>query len=326
MKKSHKKGIAQAKKGSYAQKLLDRIHEDNITEIVPIYDPEKDCKDSYPVIESIVGTNVEVESILDEIAESGDIVKELFDKTVLCPNCNSQNISTRYNCPYCSSFDIEKSALIEHVKCGYMDVEKNFRKGKRLVCPKCNGILERADVDYKKAGVWCKCNNCNKNFDIPTPSHFCRKCGTISTFEDVQLKNIYSYKVQETVQNGSAVNSFINKNITNFLSKDGWKVKSPAKIQGKSGAKHSFDIIAFKGSKKDKPIVIDVASTSEKLVSEQPVVALFAKIFDVSPKKAFLVAIPKLNENGRKMAELYKIQIIESQDQKQIVETLKHNL
>ena len=69
MKKSRKKGITKVKKGSYVQELLDRIHEDNITEIEPVYNPEKGCNGSYPVIESVFGTNVKIEPILDEIAE-----------------------------------------------------------------------------------------------------------------------------------------------------------------------------------------------------------------------------------------------------------------
>jgi hypothetical protein len=57
-------------------------------------------------------------------------------------------------------------------------------------------------------------------------------------------------------------------------------------------------------------------------VSEQPVIALFAKIFDVSPNQAYLIAIPKLNENGRKMAELYNIRIVEAKDQKEAIRSL----
>ena len=57
-------------------------------------------------------------------------------------------------------------------------------------------------------------------------------------------------------------------------------------------------------------------------MTEQPVIALFAKIFDVSPNQAYLIAIPKLNENGRKMAELYNIRIVEAKDQKEAIRAL----
>ena len=180
MVKTRKKAASKANKESNTQRVLDRIRQDNITEIKPVYDPEKNCTNCYPIVEKFFDSNVKIEPILEEIAETGVLVKELHDKMVLCPKCNSHHTTTRYNCPYCNSFNIEKSSLIEHVKCGYMDVEQKFRKEKKLVCPKCGGELNKADFDYKKAGVWCKCNNCEKNFDIPTPSHFCRKCGSIS--------------------------------------------------------------------------------------------------------------------------------------------------
>ena len=206
-----------------------------------------------------------------------------------------------------------------------MDVEKNFNKKEKLVCPKCDKPLEKEDVDYKKAGVWCKCNSCNKNFDIPTPSHFCRKCGTISTFEEVNLRSVYSYKVKDSPKNGVLSEDFVFSIIRKVLSKKGWKVQSPAVIRGKSGADHSFDLIGYKESKKEK-IVIDVAISSEKSVSEQPIIALFAKIFDVAPKKSLLICIPKLNNNGKKMAELYKIDVIEAKNKKSLLEKLLESL
>jgi len=61
-------------------------------------------------------------------------------------------------------------------------------------------------------------------------------------------------------------------------------------------------------------------------VSEQPVIALFAKIYDVSPEKAYLIAIPKMSENGKKMAELYNIKIIEAKNQKEAIKQLKGKL
>jgi hypothetical protein len=132
--------------------------------------------------------------------------------------------------------------------------------------------------------------------------------------------------VKDSTKSGSSASEFVFVAINNFLEKKGWKVESPAIIKGKSGAEYSFDIAAFKGSKKDKPIVIDVRVSSEEIVAEQPVVALFAKIFDVSPKKSVLVTVPKLSKNGKKMAKLYNIQIIEAKNQTQVIDRLKEIL
>jgi hypothetical protein len=56
------------------------------------------------------------------------------------------------------------------------------------------------------------------------------------------------------------------------------------------------------------------------------VIALFAKIYDVSPESAYLIAIPKLSENGNKMAELYNIKVIEGRDAKEITRALKEKM
>ena len=55
-------------------------------------------------------------------------------------------------------------------------------------------------------------------------------------------------------------------------------------------------------------------------------IALFAKIYDVSPDNAYLIAVPKVSENGKKMAELYNIKIIEAKNQKDLVKALKEQL
>jgi len=61
----------------------------------------------------------------------------------------------------------------------------------------------------------------------------------------------------------------------------------------------------------------------EDEVSEQPVIAMFAKIYDVMPDKACLVVIPKISENGKKMASHYKIEVIEAENPKEVVKALK---
>jgi hypothetical protein len=50
---------------------------------------------------------------------------------------------------------------------------------------------------------------------------------------------------------------------------------------------------------------------------------MFAKIYDVSPDRACLVAIPKMGENGKKLASLYKIELIEAKDQKEVINVLQ---
>jgi hypothetical protein len=206
-----------------------------------------------------------------------------------------------------------------------MDVEENFREGDKYVCPKCKEELRKSDVDYRRAGTWCTCKECGKSFDIPLSRHFCRNCRENFTFEDVLIKDVYSYSLRGEVKEEIGLGWTLVAPISELLTEEGFKVESPAFIKGKSGANHSFDIVARRGDAR-KALVVDLAKSTDNIVSEQPVIALFAKIFDVSPDRAYLIAIPKLSENGRRMAELYNIQIIEAKNQEEAIKALKERI
>jgi hypothetical protein len=277
-------------------------------------------------VEAIVGDPTETETFLNRLHNAGMLERKLYDKIIYCPKCKSSNNSTRYCCPYCKSFNIQKSSLIEHVKCGYMDVEQNFQKDGKLVCPKCQDELKKLDVDYRRAGIWCTCKECSKSFDIPVTMHFCRDCHADSTFEEVLIKDIYSYTLREEAKEEANVGWGVIAPIRELLEENEFEVESPAFLKGKSGANHMFDIAAFKGDIKRKVLVIDLSASAEPVVSEQPVIALFAKIFDVCTDGAYLIAIPKMSDNGKKMAELYNIQIIEATNQREAVRALKEKI
>jgi len=323
MQKAEEKEVRELYRDRNVQMLLSKFLSGEIEKLDPVY--ASDVGYRYPVVESIVGDASQVEPFLNKLLEAGVLEKRLYDKIIFCPKCSSANVSTRYCCPFCKSFDIKKSALVEHVKCGYMDVEDKFCEGDKCVCPKCNEELRKIDVDYRKAGVWCTCKDCEKSFDVPVPTHFCRSCGETSTFEEVIIKDVYSYTLKENVTAGSSLNLFLVTAIREFLIKERLNVESPGLLKGKSGANHSFDIVAYKADK-SQAIVIDLAMSTGTVVSEQPVIALFAKIFDVSPERSYLIAIPKLSENGKKMAELYKINAIEARNQEEAIASLEASL
>lgn len=203
-----------------------------------------------------------------------------------------------------------------------MDIEENFRKANKLICPKCNEELKKSNIDYRQAGVWCTCKDCSKSFDIPVTAHFCRDCHTTSTFEDAVIKDVYAYNLKDEVREEATSGWFIVPSIREILQENGYEVESPAFLKGKSGANHMFDVVAYKGNVERKVTVIDLASSTEKIVPEQPVIALFAKIYDVSPDSAYLIAIPKMSENGKKMAKLYDIKVVEVKDRKEVIQAL----
>ncbi|HYY91028.1 MAG TPA: hypothetical protein VE955_03495 [Candidatus Dormibacteraeota bacterium] len=99
-----------------------------------------------------------------------------------------------------------------------------------------------------------------------------------------------------------------------------FRVEMPAQIAGRSGGLHRFDAVATKDS--SEVVVIDVIA-SEKEIDEVPVASLYAKVFDVAPSQAILVAIPRLTERAKKLASLYRISVIEADNSQQAAERIK---
>jgi transcription elongation factor Elf1 len=321
MPKASKKELLKLYKDHKVQLLISKFMSDELGTLKPIYDQKHGFR--YPIVDDIVGDSSRSEDFLQKLFEGGVLERKLYDKIVYCPSCNSANISIHYTCPHCKSFDVKKSALIEHIKCGYIDTEDRFQKNGNLVCPRCNKELTSPDLDYHRAGVWCTCNQCKKSFDIPVPSHFCRDCHETFAFDDAIYKDVYSYMLTPEAAKEANLGYALTVPIIEYLEDLGFAVESPGFLNGKSGTRHMFDLTAVSAGKKHNTTVIDFATSSDDAVSEQSVISMFAKIFDVTPDQACLIAIPKMSENGRKLATLYKIQLVEAKNQNSALEALK---
>jgi len=321
MAKASKTERTEAFRDQRAQMVLSKFLSGELTKLDPVYDPTYGYR--YPVIETIIGDPSVTEEFLTHLYELGILKRETFDKVIHCLSCGSVNVSIRYCCPYCKSFNIKKSALIEHIPCGYIDTEDRFKKEDKLVCPRCHTELDKPDINYRKAGVWCSCNECNKSFDIPVPSHFCRACNKGFTFEDALYKDVYSYSLNKEIMKEAGMGYILVAPIREFLQSRGFTVESPSFLKGKSGASHMFDVAASRGDLTRNVIVIDLAMSADEPVSEQSIIAMFAKVYDAAPEKAYLIAIPKMSESGRKLAELYNIHLIEAKDQNEAMKALE---
>jgi len=322
MSKASKDQRVKLYKDHNVQLLISKFVSGELSKLTPVYDSKYGYR--YPVVDAILGDPSRTEEFLQGLFEAEVLKRELYDKIVYCPSCDAANVSMHYCCPHCKSFDVRKSALIEHIQCGYIDTEEKFRKDDKLVCPRCRKELSKPDVDYHKAGVWCTCNECGKSFDIPVPAHFCRDCRRKFTFEEALYKDAYSYSLTPEAVKEATLGWILIAPIREFLESRGFKVESPGFLKGKSGASHMFDIAASPTGVKRNITVIDLATSTDDIVSEQPVIAMFAKIYDVSPDKACLVAIPRMSENGKKLAGLYKIELVEAKDQKEVIKALEN--
>ncbi len=98
------------------------------------------------------------------------------------------------------------------------------------------------------------------------------------------------------------------------------KLRTPARIIGKSGVQHSFSF-AFDGDH-THDIVGDVI-IAKAPEDETKVLSLFIKVYDVGAKRALLCVCPRLTPEAAKLARLYDILTIEAPDPKQIPHMLE---
>jgi transcription elongation factor Elf1 len=307
------------------QAFLNKFIGEKLESLTPTFDLQKGFV--YPKLEEILGESNDVEEFLAMLVDAGILKRELYDKVVCCPRCGSVNVSSLYCCPFCLSFEIKKSSLIEHIKCGYMDTEEKFVNGDGLICPKCKRELTKEDVDHRRAGVWCICNKCGRSFDIPVPRHFCRNCQTSFTFENAIIRDAYTYRINKDAVESVASEWAVIAPIRKLLEDKGFNVETPGFMEGRSGVKHMFDMIAYNNGGKPEKLAINIStSQNAKSVPEHAILDMFAKTFDSNIEKAILIAIPKVNENGRKLANLYKIRLIEAKTPEETIEKTKEIL
>ena len=98
--------------------------------------PKLDLKGlSYPALSTVFSdkSETEIQEFLDKLKNAGILKSKLLDKVIVCPTCGSPSVYSKYNCPRCSSFDIGKASIIEHIRCGFIGSKEKFQKGSSLV-------------------------------------------------------------------------------------------------------------------------------------------------------------------------------------------------
>ncbi|MEM3606580.1 MAG: hypothetical protein QXL69_00225 [Candidatus Bathyarchaeia archaeon] len=304
-----------------SQKLLDKMISESVKELTPEIDSSGKLR--FYDIEKVMDKD-HIEESLDKLLKFDILQKKFYDKIIVCPFCNSKNITARLHCPNCNSINIEKKVLLEHILCGAIENESFFKKSDS--CPNCGRKI--VETDLRKVGSWFQCNLCNTRFDEPIFMNFCRNCKKEFSVKEAKLESVYSYVLNPAAEEEFKRRFILLTPVKKALEQLQYTVFMPGKLTGESGAEHQFSIVALRNPNEKNEVIVLDAILSNNLVDETPVAAMFAKIFDTKPTKAFLIAIPKINESGKKLAQLYKINIIEAEKMEEasikIVELLKN--
>jgi hypothetical protein len=112
----------------------------------------------------------------EHLKRLGLLKETFFDKLQCCPSCASARVLVREECAKCRSADIVEEQIIHHLRCGYQGPERDFRKGRELICPKCSMHCEHFSVDYDKPGALVLCNCCGHATGEAEVGFMCLDC------------------------------------------------------------------------------------------------------------------------------------------------------
>jgi len=284
----------------HARKILEYLIWNAGTILSPTILPTDEI--AYPQVETIFGKDVPTTEqqirFLKIMTESNVLLVELVDKVPTCPTCGSHQVSTRYICPQCYTFDITKTFLFEHLKCGKVGSSDEFTKDEKIICPKCQTVLHDFGVEYRSVGAWYKCNRCNHSFNSPSHSHFCRQKHHEFTFDAVQLVPLFQYRLNPDNVEQIKLKVLVYAEAITQLENLGLTVFAPHSLLGKSGQTHSFDIVLKQRKKgwrgEERVLVIDIKIDKEPIGTET-VKNFTAKVKDVRPTASWLITVPGLD-------------------------------
>lgn len=228
----------------------------------------------YPELEEIVDSPGDAEAFLLNLQEHGLLLRELCGVLICCPTCGS------------CSLDRVLPAL----------------------------KVEDPDADRHGRGTAHPMGEERKGWEHPAQEGdwLCRNCGALIKDGEASFRPVYCYQFsKEGIERIS--DRLVVAPVREFLHKRGYQTVSPGTLTGESEVQHMFDIAAHGREPDDGVIVIDFV-VSDRPAGEGKVIAMFAKVFDTSPLKSILVAFPGLTETARKLAEQYKIALVESGD------------
>jgi uncharacterized CHY-type Zn-finger protein len=260
---------------------------------------------SYPDISTIFPNKsaAEIKELLDKLFEGGILNSKLLDKVIICPTCSSASVDSKYNCPRCSSFNIGKAEIIEHVRCGFIGSKEKFRHRNELICPKCKGVV--TEIEYKKIGSSFECNSCGSRFEAPRISHKCNSCDDVFTYREAKYEPIFELYLSEDTKRNLAGGRIPLASIASILRQKGYDVGIKADLVGKSGATHTFDIIA---RRVDQLIVVNFTFEPK----EEDIIGLFAKKYDIDPTQTLLIALSPPTKEEEAVSKAYGVKILSS--------------
>lgn len=165
-------------------------------ELIPKATPDKTHLYEYPLTKAFGINQVETFSHLKKMKTKNwfETIK-MCNRVRFCPSCQSGHINYIDQCPQCQSIEIDLQASLHCFNCGHINTQEAFTKSSLLRCPNCYENLRHIGVDYDRPIENQHCSDCDTLFIDAKVQAACFTCGEAHDVDELQAKNIYSYKL-----------------------------------------------------------------------------------------------------------------------------------
>ena len=304
--------------GDKSQLLLLEVEKLRDKTIKPVVDFNENCL-FYPIL-SKIGQSPDDIQFLDELAADGTMIKEVFEKLMICPvHPDAFSSSVRLYCPKCNSLNVEKLNLYEHKRCGFIteNSEYDFSDPKNSTCPSCKKNI----VDFKKEiripAAWHQCKDCEEKFDNAIVKLYCRQHEHDFDINSSQFVTTYSYKLKDYEAPITSDDDKMHEDLIKLLNAFNFTTEFKASENGQSGNSHKVPIYA-KNNSNGETMAIFINRQVEK-VSQVDINAILIPILDLGPKNTLLLSTTDADEGVEAMAKQYGIKIISDSDLSKII-------
>ena len=303
-------------------KLIDALVNGKLGDITPTIDFSYKYGYAYPSVDSLLDTtDLDTVNILESLTQNGILIKQPFEKFNIDPDGQFQLVPTEH-CPRDDSSNLIKGQLIEHFSCGYVGLDKDFKQDSRYICPKCHKDLRLIGTDYRNIGIHYRCQDDGEIFTTPVIKWRNLKTRKEWNQEELKEMEVYSYRFSPDKKGWLEFQLKPKTQLVDFLRVQGYQVQELAQLTGKSGAIHTFDILAIRDDILTKIILgvgILVAGAGESEVGLEALFRFDSRAYDIGINYKVVIAIPKLGAEGVNFANRQMIRAFEAKTMAAVV-------
>lgn len=213
----------------------------------------------------------------------------------------------------------------------YPDVEKGLTKKPEESREFLERLAKVGVLERKLYAMGLRCPKCESpNVDA---RYVCPFCGSIDVKKDALIEHVTCGYI-DVMTNFKSDGDYVCPKCHNKLAPGSYRMAgswyafqaaesgwSPYSVRGDSGVEHAFDMLLLKQSEK---IAVDVI-LSEGPISQVEIIKEYTKVIDTK-EILYLIVIPELGDDARKLVEFYKMRVVESASPQGAMETLIREL